>query len=137
MGKFTDQQRKLLVSNKNIEKVTSSNVQFTVKFKLSSLKEFESGRSAEEIFESAGIDLSLFKPGYAGKSVSRWRKAYSEQGKDAFTREHRGKNSSGRPKSRNSFKNDAEELAYLRAENEFLKKLHALGKSYQKNKGSR
>lgn len=137
MAKFTNQQRKLLVSNKNIKKVTASNIQFTEKFKLKAVKDFESGKTSEEIFLAAEIDIKIFGSEYPRKSIHRWRKILKEKGSKAFSEEARGKNSTGRPKGRRGFKSDAEELEYLRAENDFLKKLHALEELYQKKNGSR
>jgi hypothetical protein len=54
---------------------------------------------------------------------------------EGFEKENRGRGSRGRSK-RTEFKSLAEEVAYLREENEFLKKLRALAKEYQKKNGS-
>jgi hypothetical protein len=72
-----------------------------------------------------------------GKS-SIWKKAemlYLEEGRDALKKDRRGSTSKGRPRR----KYDPEDidsvmgrLAYLEAENDFLKKLHALADSKEK-----
>lgn len=136
MNRFSTQERKLLESNKHIRKVTSSSLSFTAKFKKEAIKQFGLGKSAEDIFENAGIKSKLFGPGYARKSISRWRTILESEGSDVLGKERRGVGSTGRPKGR-KFKTAKEELAYLREENDFLKKLHALGKKSQKKKSSR
>ena len=136
MSRFTLQERKLLELNKHVKKVTSSNISFTARFKKEAVKQFESGASAENIFEKSGIKISLFGVGYPGKSISRWRDILESEGAEALGKERRGTSATGRPKGR-KFKSEKEELAYLREESDFLKKLHALGKNSQKKKNSR
>jgi hypothetical protein len=67
--------------------------------------------------------------------VQSWKKLYLEEGKDALKKDRRGSTSKGRPRR----KYDPEDidsvmgrLAYLEAENDFLKKLHALADSKEK-----
>ena len=136
MALLSDTDRKRLESNPNVEKVTTSNVTYSSKFKIHAVKRLKKGLSPREIFMEADIDLSLFGDDYAKKSLQRWVKVLNESGESGFKEERRGSGSGGRPKGR-KFKSPNEELAYLRAENDFLKKLHALTAKYEKKKDSR
>ena len=55
------------------------------------------------------------------KRVLSWSKKYQEGGEDALKYETRGRNSTGRPKNKN-FNNVEEELEYVKAERDILKK---------------
>lgn len=129
MERFSEADKKTLLSNKYVERITGSHVVFTSIFKIKAVEMNLAGKSPDEIFLNLGIDPSYFLPEYPKKSISRWKKVYLEEGKDALKLEKRGKNATGRPKR----KYDPEDidsvrarLAYLEAENDFLKKLHAL-----------
>jgi hypothetical protein len=114
--------------NPNVAKVTGSNILFSKEFKLRSIKAYKGGQSATDIFTEAGIDLSDFEKCYARKCLGRWEKLLVTYGAKSFSKERRGLGASGRPSSGVKFKSLEEEVAYLRAENDFLKKLRALGK---------
>lgn len=116
-------------SNPHIDKVSESNIQFTTEFKIKSIKQYQSGQSPVDIFIEAGIDLSDFNRNYASKTVRRWVAAAEEYGLKNINKERRGVGSSGRPSSGKKFKSLEEEIVYLRAENDFLKKIRALGKA--------
>lgn len=120
MSKFTEKQRKSLESNKYVERVTVRNVQYTAKFKEFALKKNEQGCPAAQIWKDAGIDVSLFDSDYFRKCIGRWKSKVKNDGKDSLKKDGRG-----RPAGK-KFKSVEEELAYLRAENDFLKKLRAL-----------
>lgn len=136
MALLSDLDIQNLVSNPNVEKITKSNVTYTSKFKIKAVKQLLNGASPREIFMEAGIDLQLFGDTYAKKSLQRWRKIYNENGEIGLKIERRGSGSTGRPIGK-KFKSLEDELAYLRAENNFLKKLHALADKYEKKKNSR
>ena len=121
MAKLSESDKKRLLSNCFIEKVTNSHVVFTTEFKIQSVKKNLNGLSPKDIFVESGIDTSLFLEDFPKKSLARWKKIYLEEGKNGFLEEKRGKGSKGRPKKK--FKTLEEELAYLRVENDFLKKL--------------
>ena len=135
MGPFSESDRKSLESNRFVEKVTESNVTFKSQFKIKAVKDSLRGVSPKEIFFKAGIDLSLFNPYYAKKTIQRWRKIYDESGEEGLKSDARGSKATGRPKGM-KFKSLEEENAYLRAEIDFLKKLHALARENKKKKGS-
>lgn len=120
--------RKRLLSNRFVEKITNSNISYTSEFKLLAVKANIEGKSPTDIFDEAGIDVAPFVKNYAVKTISRWKKIYQEEGKLGLVKEKRGKNATGRPKAK-EFNSVEAELEYLRLENDFLKKLHALANS--------
>ena len=126
MSFLTDKVRKALESNPNIESVTASNVKYTVEFIESALEQHDSGMSAREIWKSAGFELSFFKDGYCRKTIKRWKKKRETQGKKSFKKETRGRKKGRR------FSSPQEEIAYLKAENAFLKELRALEENSRK-----
>ena len=126
MPRFSKSIKDLLEKNPNILEV-SSQLSYTFKFKKEAVKAYKSGTSPKEIFRRANIDLSLFSAKYAKNSVWRWVKIVEKYGIEGLREEHRGKNATGRPPKKR-FKSKQEEIAYLRAENDFLKKLLALEK---------
>jgi transposase-like protein len=127
--------RKRLLSNQFIEKISDSNISYTSEFKIFAVKANLNGKSPSDIFKEAGIDVDSFDRNYAAKTISRWKKTYEEEGEKGLVKEKRGKNSTGRPRDK-EFSSVEAELEYLRLENEFLKKLHALAES-KKTKNSR
>jgi transposase len=116
----------------SIEKVSETQVIFTKKFKVSAVKDYKTGKSPSEIFLDAGLSPNLFLRSYCTKRIIQWTKSFDRHG--SFNEERRGKQATGRPKGATTHKNPktaAEvkaRLAYLEAENDFLKKLHALVK---------
>ena len=77
MEKFTKEEKTILESNPNIQAVLSNQVVYTKEFKEQAIKEYESGKSANQIFEEAGINTSILSnhPDYASKTLSKWRNA--------------------------------------------------------------
>ena len=134
MSRFSKSIKQLLERNPIIIKV-SSQLSYTFKFKEEAVKAYKSGTSPKEIFIRADIDLSLFSTKYAKNSIWRWVKIVEKYGYKGLKEEHRGRSAKGRPAKK--FKSEQEEIAYLRAENNFLKKLLALEKKQEKPKGFR
>lgn len=136
MAFLSDSDREDLTKNPNVLKVTQSNVAYTPKFKIHAIHKFLKGITPNQIFAEAGINITLFGTDYAKGCLKKWRKIYDELGEEGLKTERRGSGSTGRPKKM-KFSSAEEELRYLRAENDFLKKLHALAEKYQNKKGSR
>lgn len=126
--------RVILESNASISKVGDKQISFTKKFKESAIKAYKNGKTPDEIFLDAGLDPKIFLRSYCTKAILRWISNVEKHGSEALTIERRGKHSTGRPRSSNKpkeYKTEAAmmaRLAYLEAENDFLKKLHALAK---------
>lgn len=134
MAVLNDFDRKNLERNPNVLKVTDKNVAYTPAFKMKAVKLASEGMPYDEIFSQAGIDVSIFGPQYSRKCINRWKSFSSEA---EIKKERRGTKATGRPKGR-KFKSLEDENAYLRAENDFLKKLRALEEAaLRKKKSSR
>jgi hypothetical protein len=120
---FTLQEKQELSNNKHIIKVWSSNVEFSVEFKETGVYEhYELGKICKQIFFEADIPDWLTVGDYAKDNIKRWRKqlASKEQPK-------RGRSLQKHlPASEMGFSELQARIAYLEAENEFLKKLEAL-----------
>ena len=128
MEKWSNAIRKRLLSNRFVERITESHVYFTAEFKIMAIQAYDEGKRPKEIFIESGIDTSIFGDDFPKKSISRWRKIFEKEGELGLRSERRGKKATGRPKDK-KFKSQEAELAYLRLENELLKKLHALADS--------
>lgn len=126
--------RVTLEKNPSILKVGDKQISFTKKFKESAILDYKNGKTPGEIFLAAGLDPKLFLDDYCCNSILRWIAAIEKHGATALIEERRGKKASGRPRGSATSKRPKTQaqlearLAYLEAENEFLKKLHALAK---------
>lgn len=136
MAILNDSIRKKLEKNPNVLKVTAKNVTYTSSFKVKAVEKYLAGYSYAEIFAKAGIDLSFFESNYARKSIERWREIFASSGIQGFKVENRGRKATGRPKGK-KFNSLEAEVAYLRAENDFLKKIKALEAAFLKKKSTR
>jgi len=137
MAHFSESDKKLLIKCPHILKVTDSKVTYSPNFKIHAVEQNLKGIPAKRIFKDAGINITIFGFDYAKKCIQRWRRVHERLGVKGLEEEQRGKGSTGRPKKTynpNDIKSVKERLAYLEAENDFLKKLHALAKKYQKKK---
>ena len=129
MQKWSEADKKSLLSNKYVEKISGSHVTFSSKFKIKAVEMNLEGKSPSDIFLELGVDPLYFLPNYPKKTISRWKKIYLQEGEEALIEETRGKNAKGRPRKKydpNDIDSVMARLAYLEAENDFLKKLHAL-----------
>lgn len=126
---FTREQIKYLLENHNVEKCSERSITFTAGFKTDAIKLYEQGLTSAEIFRQAGFDLDVIGRDQPKDCLRRWHKIVRRKGIKGLS-EVRGKNSRGRPKTKNLAKTDTikrleAEVAYLKAENDFLAKLRA------------
>ena len=126
MEKFTKAEKELLELNPNIQTVLSNQVLYSKEFKQKAIFEYENGKSANQIFNEAGIDVSILSKhnDYASKTISKWRNANKET-----INMHSSKKKKRIKKT--AYQKLLERNEYLEAENEFLKKLSALCNSYR------
>jgi transposase-like protein len=124
-----------LSQNKNVSKCSAKSITYSKAFKVLAVKKYyEEGYSSRMIFEEAGFDRQLIGLNVPDGCLNRWRKIYKSKGEDRLKVETRGKHSkSGRPKTRgvtdaDKIKRMKIEIAYLKAENDFLVKLRAVKK---------
>lgn len=129
---LSDAQRKELLKSGNVEKITDHQVIFKPSFKTKAVEEYLKGTKPDDIFLSHGISPQFFEAQYCRLCIKRWKKKYSEQGKDSLKLETRGSGATGRPK-----KDDLDDLTYVelkalvqiqREVIEGIKKMRALAK---------
>ena len=125
-GIFTPEQVKTLLANPNVANCTPKAITYSKEFKIRAIKEYyEQGLSPIAIFSKAGFDLNVLGADKPKDCLKRWRKIYKARGEQALLTESRGKNGGKKPKSKESA--DIEylqtKIAYLEAENDFLRKL--------------
>ena len=108
-------------------------IKYSKEFKIQAVKEYQEGLTPQEIFKQHKINVNTTSKKNPGHCLSRWNKKYREHGEQGLMEENRGKHSKGggRPKIP-KFKDEKEKIkylelqvAYLKAENDFLVKLRA------------
>ena len=111
-----------------VSKCSEKAITYTKEFKLKALKQYEEGIPPTEIFREAGFDMQLIGKETPRRSLGRWRKIHRIKGKKGIQIDARGK--TGKPKKLEG--TDTEKIqyleaqvAYLKAENDFLVKLRA------------
>jgi hypothetical protein len=124
---FSEEQIKELSQNPNVERCSNKSITFHKDFKLSAVKKYHEGLPASEIFKQAGFNVDLIGRKEPKWCLTRWRKVFKDKGVEGLSNETRGK-AGGRPKV--NWSNEKEkikyletQIAYLKAENDFLAKL--------------
>lgn len=97
MQNFTPQQKKVLLENPNVQKITDNHLVFNPDFKIKAVEFYLKGMTADEIFISHGFESSFFEKEYFRLCIKRWKFKYDAQGKESLREDTRG--STGRPKS--------------------------------------
>lgn len=129
--KFTNEEVLELRKNPNVVKCSQKAVTYSKDFKLRAVKQYlEENLSCPEIFRLAGFNISALGRNIPKDRIGDWKYIYRTYGEIGLSTERRGVNSSGRPKVKGlSEKEKMErleaEVAYLKAENDFLKRLRA------------
>lgn len=140
---FTKENIKLLLKNENISKCSERSITFNKDFKIKAIKLYEEGMPPKEIFRQAKIDLGLVGKHEPKECLRRWNKIVKKRGIEGLSEHRKG----GGRKPKIIDKTDADkikrleaEVAYLKAENDFLTKLRAKraesNSSLKKNTGS-
>ena len=128
---FNQEQVDELLKNKNVARCSEKSITYDKDFKRTAVRQYnDHGLTSGEIFRQAGFDLGIIGEDTPKESLRRWNRVYQTKGLDGLV-DSRGKNGGGgRPKIRDL--NDADkikrletEVAYLKAENDFLAKLRA------------
>lgn len=128
MKKFTKEEIELLESNPNIKKVLLNQVLYSKEFKEKAIKEYDEGKTANQIFQDAGIDITILsiQHDYACKTISKWRKVNNKNNKDNKDNIDMHISKKKYKDKKSEYQKLLERNEYLEAENEFLKKLSAL-----------
>jgi transposase-like protein len=129
--KFTNKEVLELQKNPNVVKCSQKAITYSKDFKLRAVKQYmEENLSCPEIFRLAGFDINALGRKIPNDRVSDWKYIYRTYGEIGLRTDRRGRSSSGRPRTSTlSEKEKLErleaEVAYLKAENDFLKQLRA------------
>ena len=133
--RFTEAQIAELSQNKNISRCSAKSITYSKDFKLLAVKKYyEGGYSPGMIFEEAGLDIQLIGLNAPKDCLKSWKKVYKAKGEQGLSMEMRGKHGKGgRPRTKDisdidKVKRLEIEVAYLKAENDFLVKLRAAKK---------
>ncbi|MDP2741831.1 MAG: hypothetical protein Q8O66_04065 [bacterium] len=127
--RFTQEQIKELLKNPNVETCSEKSISYNKKFKVSVINKYQGGLPAQEIFRQAGFNIDLIGREVPKNCLCSWNKILRTKGLKYLSTETRGRgNSGGRPKT--NWSNEKEKIkyleaqvAYLKAENDFLAKL--------------
>ena len=132
MQNLSDYQRKVLLKNPNVEKISDRNIVYTSAFEIKAVQNYLAGCSPDDIFKAANIDAKYFVKQYCHSCIKRWKKKYLDEGKHSLKLSHTGKKATGRPRQTNTDDLSIEELrAIVEIQTEvidMLKKNRALAK---------
>ncbi len=122
---YSTEQIKTLLKNRNVTKCSTRSVAYRKEFKIWAVKEYYAqGIGPNAIFQKAGFDLNVLGRDKPKSCLRLWRRIYKTQGEEGLMTESRGRG--GGRKALNTstdVKYLQTKLAYLEAENRFLKKL--------------
>jgi hypothetical protein len=135
---FTKEQIRVLSENTNITSCSERYIEYRKEFKLSAIKQYyEYNLTPGDIFRLAGFDIGLIGKDIPQKCLERWRKIFKLKGESGLS-----VNAKGRKKKIPKDNTDGDkikrleaEVAYLKAENDFLVELRA--KRAERNSGQK
>ena len=128
--KFTNEECLELRKNPNVTKCSNKAITYSKEFKRKAVKQYlEENLSSNEIFRLAGFSLNVLGKDIPKDRISDWKRIYRTYGEEGLSNEQRGKNG-GRPKTKGLTEKEKLErlevqVAYLKAENDFLRRLRA------------
>ena len=124
---FNKEQIRELLQNPNVKKCSEKSITYNKDFKISAVHKYRIGLPPNEIFRQAGFNVYAIGLDVPADSLLRWRRTFKHKGSEGLATETRGK-AGGRPKT--NWQNEKEkikyletQIAYLKAENDFLAKL--------------
>lgn len=135
---FDEDQLSVLRSNKNVFRCSDRSISYSQDFKLAAVRQYnEEELTSREIFRQAGFNLDMVGRDTPKSCLKRWNKTFRASGLSGLQKETRGGNG-GRPKKKKLTEKERmewleAEVAYLRAENDFLIELRA--KRAEQNSG--
>jgi transposase-like protein len=127
---FAQDQMKELLNNPNVLRCSEKSITWHKDFKLTAVKLYQEGLSPSAIFTRAGFNLVLIGKNIPKWCLQRWRKTFQRKGEVGLMVDGRSANNPhGRPKDpvllsdKEKLKHYEAQIAYLKAENDFLAKL--------------
>lgn len=127
---FTREQIETLSRNENVRKCSERSISFNKEFKINAIRRYQAGLTCIEVFAEAGFDIRIIGKSSPEDCLKRWKKTYRLKGESGLRIETRGRGG-GRPKKvvdttpADKIKRLEAEVAYLKAENDFLTQLRA------------
>jgi transposase len=126
---FTSEQIETLKRNPNVKNCSERSILYSNDFKIKAVKEYKEGLTGREIFDKAGFDLKIIGKDVPKGCLKSWNKIYKKKGIVGLEKDFRGITSGRRKKieivEKDKIKRLEAEVAYLKAENDFLIKLRA------------
>jgi len=113
MQELSSHQKRTLLSNPNVDKITAKQVIYTAAFKIRAVKQYLKGQKPDEIFKANGIEPVYFIDNYCRFCIKRWKKKYFDKGKESLKSDRRGSGATGRPKKENPDELTYQELVAL------------------------
>lgn len=130
--KFTNEECLELLKNPNVIKCSNKAITYSKKFKLKAVKQYtDEGVSSNEIFRLAGFNSAVIGKDTPKDRISDWKRLCRLYGEEGLVTDRRGRHGNGgRPTTKNLTEKEKLErleaqVAYLKAENDFLKQLRA------------
>ena len=127
---FTQEQIKELLQNPNVANCSERSILYQKNFKVVAIEKYHKGMPPAWIFREAGFDLAMIGHNAPEECLKRWRKINKEKGQAGLMVDGRKSNNPcGRPKGiehlsdKEKLKYLEAQVAYLKAENNFLTKL--------------
>ena len=128
---FTTEQVEELSRNPHVQRCSAKSITYTTDFKLLAVTQYnERGMPSRDIFKCAGFSLPIIGVETPNDCLKRWNKCFRARGAQGLDDSRGGSPTSGRPKTKNLTDTDTIkrleiEVAYLKAENDFLARLRA------------
>lgn len=134
--RFDADARAMILRNSNVLKVSETTITYCPDFKVQAVRaNLMEGKPPQLIFLDAEFDLDLIGRETPKRCLKRWRAIYQERGEEGLRNDQRGKAATGRPAEREltveeKLRRAEARVRYLEKENEFLKKLDALERTW-------
>lgn len=124
-----------ILRNNNVLRVSETTITYSPAFKVQAVREALAGKPPQLIFIDAGFDLDLIGRQTPKRCLARWRAIFAERGEEGLRDDQRGRNAVGRPPEgeltvEERLRRAEAKIRYLQKENEFLKKLDAVERSW-------
>jgi transposase-like protein len=130
--KFTNVECLELLKNPNVVKCSNKAITYSKEFKLKAVKQYiDEYISSNEIFRLSGFNITVIGKHTPEDRIDDWKRLYRLYGEEGLSTDRRGKHGNGgRPTTKNLTEKEKLErlesqVAYLKAENDFLKQLRA------------
>ena len=127
---FTKEEIWQIAKNENVARCSKRSITYDKGFKMRAVKHYEQGLTSTEIFRQAGFDPHIIGKDQPKECLKRWNRIYRAKGNTGLATEQRGRSGGRQKKIRDT--SDADkikrleiEIAYLKAENDFLACLRA------------